>query len=71
MDYNKGRFVPVINPLSIFSEEDARAPFEGELCIDENTNDISFWKKNTETNMWENISRTKEIQRYLDSHLVS
>ena len=68
MDYNKGRFIPNINPLSIFTQEDARSPFEGELCVDENTNDISFWKKNKETNLWENISRTKEIQKYLDNY---
>lgn len=68
MDYNKGRFVPTINPLSIFSEKDARTPFEGELCVDEETNDIGFWRKNPNTNMWENISRTKDILKNLNAY---
>ena len=66
MDYNKGRFVPTINPLSIFSQKDARTPFEGELNVDEETNDIGFWRKNPTSNLWENISRTKEILEKLN-----
>ena len=66
MDYNKGRFVPTINPLSIFSQKDARTPFEGELNVDEETNDIGFWRKNPTSNLWENISRTKDILEKLN-----
>ena len=67
MDYNKGRFVPDTYPLSMFSEDGARTPFEGEVCIDDN-NDIYYWKQNSTTNVWEKHSRTKDIQDYLDGY---
>lgn len=67
---NKGRLIPNLHTLQYFSEENARSPFEGELCVDEDTNDIYFWIKN-ENNVWTKNSRTANIQKVLDNYGTS
>lgn len=67
MEKNKGRLIPNLHTLQYFSEENARSPFEGELCVDRDTNDIYFWIKN-ENNVWTKNSRTASIQKILDGY---
>lgn len=37
---NRGRLSMAIHPLSYFTGEDGVAPFDGELCYDDDTLDI-------------------------------
>ena len=67
MDFNKGRFIPNINPLSAFGDTtDARSPFDGEICIDDKNN-IGYWVTDI-TGAWKFISRTQFFQEYLDKY---
>ena len=70
MTKNKGRLVPNLHTLQYFSEEDARSPFEGELCEDRDTSDIYFWSKNA-NNVWTKNSRTANIRKVLDNYGTS
>ena len=66
MDFNKGRFIPNINPLSAFGKDttDARSPFDGEVCIDDDNN-IGYWITDS-TGAWKFINRTQFFQEYLN-----
>ena len=67
MDINKGRFAPNTRSLSWYYEPGARAPYEGEVCIDRATEDIIVWRKD-ERGIWHKISRTAAIQEVLDGY---
>ena len=68
MDFNKGRFIPNINPLSAFGKDttDARSPFDGEVCIDDDNN-IGYWITDY-TGAWKFINRTQFYQEYLNKY---
>lgn len=67
MDWNKGRFIPNIYNSSFFYQENARNPYEGELCIKDDSKDICFWKKDV-NNSFHLVSRTADIQEILDTY---
>ena len=62
---NRGRLSMAIHPLSYFTGEDGVAPFDGELCYDDDTLDILIWHVGDDGTYY-TTSETKSIKSYLD-----